>query len=102
MFFPPVLLSPSWFVILVSFFDALYIDEQISQKIMWRTSAIECPKTCTFDQGWEDCQCYCNADLMEGRTAAEVFGRFDLSRLSLLKGVLSSWNSRGCCDVFGR
>ena len=39
---------------------------------MWRTSAIECPKTCAMDQGWEDCQCGCNADLMEGKTAAEV------------------------------
>eukprot|EP00752_Nemacystus_decipiens_P001330 g1320.t1 len=43
----------------------------ISQKIMWRTSAIECPLTCSMDQGWEDCQCYCNPDLMANRTAAE-------------------------------
>ncbi len=46
---------------------------QIMQKVMWRTNdSIDCPESCTFDQPWEDCQCRCNADLMEGRTAAEV------------------------------
>ncbi|CAB1107836.1 unnamed protein product [Ectocarpus sp. CCAP 1310/34] len=44
----------------------------IAQKIMWRENAIECPESCTFDQGWKDCQCQCSESLMEGRTAAEA------------------------------
>ncbi|CAM9529630.1 unnamed protein product [Ectocarpus sp. 12 AP-2014] len=43
----------------------------IAQKIMWRENAIECPESCTFDQGWKDCQCKCSESLMGGRSAAE-------------------------------
>lgn len=41
-------------------------------KYLWRANILECPAFCDFSVKWAECQCALNADMVAGKTPAEV------------------------------
>ena len=45
---------------------------QALSKELWRTGYVACPGDCDMSLSWEDCQCRCTPQSLDGKTSYEV------------------------------
>lgn len=61
-------------------------DFLLTSKFLWRQGYIRCPEVCSSDTPQSKCRCSCPAEIINGRSAAEVLGDAGVPNVNLWYG----------------